>query len=618
MEGIFLELTEKQKLVTLHRDGPALVLAVPGAGKTTILLHRTLNLIKTGIDAKRILTITFSKAATNEMSKRFSKMSSNLNTNFLTIHAFSYKILLDYARVRGKNYKLIEEKKSLKNQVLKNIYISINNTYPTEDLLDMTSNEISLCKNLLLNPSSFENNFNCQTANFQKIFLSYENYKKENHYIDFDDMLTLTYKILKDDAYFKNKYRSYFDFIQLDEGQDTSYVQFLILKLLAKPKDNIFIVADDDQSIYGFRGAKPDELLKLNETYKDLKIYYMEENFRSSKNIVNISNLFIGQNQNRFKKAICTNNDWKNPVELIKLKNSLDQYEFIRDKLPKLQGSCAILYRNNLSAIGLVEFLERNNIDFNIKDNKNKFFSHFIVRDIIDIINFSNDLSNLALYQKFYYKLEGYISKRHIAYLKNKVTDNIFKELMAYPNLPPYYLKNISKLASDFKILKNMKLSKALSFIQYEMGYNKYLEENAKRLGENMNSISEYLFYISLIGENAKNIDEFIGRLKHLQFLLRKPNDSNINLFLSTIHSSKGLEFTNVFMIDLIDGNIPSKSAIDILPDDTLGLEEERRLFYVAMTRTKENLFLIYPYYRNNIKNEMSRFLIELEGCRDK
>lgn len=607
-----MKLTEKQKLATEHFKGPGLVLAVPGAGKTTMILYRILKLIDRGVDPKRILTITFSKAATINMAKRFSSLYNKKGTNFFTIHAFCYRILLDYARLRGKNYNLIEDSKGSKMKILRQIYLSVNKIYPTDEILDLAFNEISACKNLLLNPSTYENNKFCQTLNFEKIYRSYESYKESKHLIDFDDMLTLTYKLLKEDNYFREKYRAYFDFIQVDEGQDTSYVQFLILKLLTKPKNNIFIVADDDQCIYGFRGASPDELLNLKTYYKDLKIYYMNENFRSSKNIVNISNIFIGQNENRFKKTIITNNSWNTPVSLIKVKDAKDQYDFILKKLHNLTGTSAILYRNNLSAVGLVEYLERNNIDFNIKDTRNKFFTHFIIKDILDIMNFSKDLSNISLYEKFYYKLEGYISKSHIAYIKTKPTSNIFKVLMNYPGLSDYYLKNISKLAGDFKSLKAKNMYGGIDFIENQMGYFNYLEENAKRLGESINALAEYIFYIKLIAGNTQTMEEFTGRLKHLEFLLRRPKDSKANLSLSTIHSAKGLEYDNVFLIDLIEGNIPSSVAIDQLTESKDFLEEERRLFYVAMTRAKDNLFLLYPSSRNKVKNEMSRFLTDL------
>lgn len=609
-----LKLTDNQLRATNHFKGPALVLAVPGAGKTTVILYRIINLIKNGVDPRKVLTITFSKAASLDMSRRFEKLSKAKGVHFLTIHALCFRILLDFGRIKGKKFDLLEKNRGDKIRLLKDVYISINKAYPTDELLENTISEISFCKNTLLNPESFEAREECQTLNFSKIYKAYEDYKGKKHLIDFDDMLTISYKILRDDSYIRQKYRSFFEFILLDEGQDTSYVQFLILKILAKPLNNLFIVADDDQSIYAFRGASPRELFDLEKTYGDLKTYYMEENFRSSKNIVNISNSFIGQNENRFKKTVFTENGWASPATIVKVKSPADEYDFIFKQLQKLEGESAILYRNNLSAIGLVEFLERKNISFNIKDQKNKFFSHFIVRDIIDILKFAEDLSNIDLYQRFYYKLEGYISKRHIAYMKSRGGSNIFDCLFKFPDLPDYYLEKIGKLNRDFKKLKRLNLSEAIEFIEDEMGYLNYLKENSKRLGESYKALMEYLFYIKFIGKNAPSLDDFLGRLKHLEYLLQKPKSVGANLELSTIHSSKGLEYDNVFLIDLVDGNLPTKSAIDNIRENLYAFEEERRLFYVGMTRAKKNLFFLYPKYMNGEEVEISRFLSNLES----
>ncbi|MET3617477.1 DNA helicase-2/ATP-dependent DNA helicase PcrA [Peptoniphilus olsenii] len=606
-------LTENQLKAIEHFEGPAIVLAVPGAGKTTILLHRTKRLIERGVDPAQILTITFSKAQALDIKNRFSELCPKVISHFATIHAFCYRIVRDYAMKKGKTYNLIDSNVAQKYEIMRSIYRQANNAYPTEEVLETAFMEIGYCKNAMLRPTSYAKNKNCETSNFVKVFNLYEDYKNQHNLIDFDDMIIKAYYILKSDIALCNKYRNMFKFIQLDEGQDTSHSQFLVLKLLSKPNDNFLVVADDDQSIYGFRGANPHELLNLQKEYKNIKTLFMENNFRSSKNIVNTSNIFIDQNKDRYKKNIITDNSFNEPVSIIKVKEPKNQYEFIKKEIENYDGDVAVLYRNNLSSIGLVEYFERNNIKFNIKDKKTKFFSHFITRDMIDILNFSRDLSNIELYEKFYYKLIGYISRKHIDYLKKHPGKNIFNVLKEYPYLPDYYHKNINKLNSCFKRVSRSNVYDAINFIDKEMGYGNYLKENSKRFRETIESLNEYLYYLKLIAKNSASIELFLGRLKELEYILKKPKESDVKVTFSTIHSSKGLEFSKVFVIDLYEGTLPSNTSLDLLGEDESLFEEERRIFYVAMTRAKKELFLVYSHYRNGIKNDMSSFLKDLE-----
>lgn len=609
-----MELTKEQLQATKHMDGPALVLAVPGAGKTTMLLARTMNLIRQGVLASRILTITFSKASALDMEQRFNRQYGVKNVYFSTIHAFCYRILNDYGKMQGKKYLLLDSNLAKKYEMIRGLYQQINHSYCTEEKLETLLLEISYCKNTMEHPSSYAKSELCETPNFEKIVTAYETLKRRKHFIDFDDMITETLRILQQDNYLRTKYRKMFDYIQVDEGQDTSHSQFLLIQLLAKPKNNLFIVADDDQSIYGFRGASPQGILNLKQDYPQLSTYYMEENFRSTKNIVNISNFFIQKNQGRFPKQIHTNNTYAHPVHLIKFEHAEEQYGFLLKEIQQHPDKThAILFRNNLCAVGLVEFFERHHIRFNMKDRKNKFFHHFIVTDILNMLEFSKDLSQIDLYETFYYKLKGYISKKHIDFLRRHPGKNIFITLMSYPDMPEYYLRNISTLNRDFQKLARLPFKDSISFLEEQMGYDNYLTENAKRLGQTYAALTEYLYYLKLIAKEQPHLDEFIGRLKHLEYLLQKPKDTHANLTLTTMHSAKGLEFDNVFLIDLIEGTIPSSKSLEHFEKNPALYEEERRLFYVAMTRAKEKLYLLYPAKRNKYPNAESSFLLDLQ-----
>lgn len=608
-----MKLTSSQLIAVEHFKGPAIVLAVPGAGKTTMILHRIKRLIDRGVDPKNILTITFSKAQAIDIKMRYNIMFGGENVLFSTIHAFCYSIVRDYSRKSGKSLSLIDSNLKKKYEILRDIYRDVNKTYPTEERIETAISEVGYCKNMMLSPNSFAKLKRCDTDNFVKFYETYEKYKKDKNLIDFDDMINLSYEILKSDATIRKKYRDRFKFIQLDEGQDTSRSQFQVLKLLAKPDNNLFVVADDDQSIYGFRGANTEELFNLQKEYDDIATFYMEENFRSTKNIVNIANIFIAQNEKRFDKTVFTSNPFAKPVNIIKVKEPKDQYEFIEKELQKGVGDIAVLYRNNLSSIGLVEYFERRDYDFNIKDKKTKFFSHFITKDILDILNFSRDLSDIDLYEKFYFKLDGYISKKHIEYLKKNRGKNIFNILKDYPGLPSFYHKNINKLLVGFRKIARSDVYEAINYIDREMGYGNYLKENSKRFMETEASLNEYLYYLKLIAKSTKTLDLFIGRLKELEYDLLKSRNDNAKLTFSTIHSAKGLEFSRVFVVDLYEGTLPSTASIDTIGEDEELFCEERRLFYVAMTRAKKELYLMYSHYTNGRKNEISSFVTDLE-----
>jgi len=339
-----INLTEQQKKAVTNLEGPVLVLAVPGSGKTTTLLSRTAYLISHGIKPENILTVTFSKMSTKDMLERFNRIFGGVigyDVKFSTIHSLAYSI------VRGYNYKnniksiIIESDEdknwkppTTKSKLLRQINREINNTIMTEEQFEDLSSKISFVKNMMLEESEFDE-YNWSIENFKKIYDKYESIKRENSYIDYDDMLSKCLYILEKDRGILGKYQSTYTYIQVDEAQDTSKVQHKIIKLLGSNNDNVFYVADDDQSIYGFRGAYPEFLLNVRDIYKNVKIFYMEENFRSTPNIVSVCNQLIKENETRFDKNIFTNKASGQPIQILKVKNKEEQLWDIIEKLKK-------------------------------------------------------------------------------------------------------------------------------------------------------------------------------------------------------------------------------------------------------------------------------------------
>lgn len=609
---MIMELSKEQNLAVNFLKGPAFVLAVPGAGKTSILILRTHNLINMGIDPKKILTITFSKKSQIDMEKKYIELFNDKRAKFSTIHSFCFRILRYNSKLNSKPLKILEGQKISKSTILKNIYYEFNKTGVNEENLEKLLSNISYIKNLLLNPHDFAKENKNLCKNFLNIYLAYEKYKSDKGLIDFDDMLTKTYELLLKDKKILKKVQDSFSYIQIDEGQDTSLVQYKIIDLVGKPHNNIFLVADDDQSIYGFRGAKISELFKFKDK-NNPQVFMLEENYRSTKNIINASSSFIAKNKKRFDKKIIATRDYQKPVHLIKVKNRHEQFKLIASFLKG--KSNAILYRNNISAISLIEFLEKNKIPFNIKEGKNTFFNSTILFDLLNILNFSRDTGNLNLLKSFYYKIKGYISKNMINFLKYTKAPNLFEELLNYPNLPNYYKDNFHELIIDFKVLKNKKIYDALIFILNDLKYLEFLKRSSENFGMAYRDALEYLDTILYCAKNLDSLEEFLGRLRHLQYLIKKPQTSEDSVFLSTIHGAKGLEFENVFLIDLIQGNIPSSASLEALENmSSEAYEEERRLFYVGLTRAKNDLYLFYPKYYLDKEIEISEFFSEMEN----
>ena len=621
-----MNLSKDQEKAINHIDGPALILAVPGAGKTTVLIHRTINLILNHkVNPERILSITFSKASAKDMKSRFLKFFPELShstINFSTIHSFCFNLLREYAYINKTKFTLIEEEKNQLNKfnIIKKIYLDINNEYITEEKLESLLNSMGYIKNMMINTDEFLKDSKINIDNFKLIYNTYESYKKDNNLIDFDDMLTIALDILLKEKSILNRYRLKYDYFQVDEGQDVSKVQMELIKLLSFPKNNLFIVADDDQSIYGFRGAYPEGLFNFTKEYKNAQLFFMEQNYRSSKNIVSVCNNFIKGNTLRYNKNISTDNKYLEPINIIKVNSMNDQYKIIIDDIKNRDLSkCCILYRNNLSSIGLIEVLERNNIPFYMRDTKVRFFNHWLLQDIINFMIFAQDTSNLNIYENIYYKNKGYISKKQINYAK-KLNYNlcVFDRLLDFPGLSEFYKRTLRELKLDFKKLSKINPKDAIEYIEYNLEYERYLKENSIKFGYTYDSLKTTIYYLKLIASTAENLSDLLDRLKHLQYLCFNSKNNKDAITLSTIHSAKGLEFDRVYMIDLVDEDFPSTSSIEAFNKGNFHLlEEERRLFYVGMTRAKHYLSLITMKNIGDKTVNQSRFIGELEKGRN-
>lgn len=622
-----LNLNNQQKEAVTHSKGPALVLAGPGSGKTTVITSRTAYLILVlKVKPENILTMTFNKAAAIEMEKRFNNIFFDIaggKTHFSTFHSFCNLVVRDYERMKGKYLTIIEgndEFRSEKRQILKDIYININGSRINEDELEGLIGEIGIIKNKMIkNIEKFETNI----KNFAQIYKNYEEYKRENLLMDFDDMLTFAHAILQRFPNILKRYVDRYNFIQVDEGQDLSMIQFEILKLLVSSKEkNIFLVADDDQSIYRFRGAEPEYILSMEKQFNGCSFYYLSTNYRSTANIVHISSSFIKNNTRRYNKKHSTCNDYKHDPFIVKAKDQSAQYKFIVGKVEehlskKNNATLALLYRNNISSIPLAEALDRNGIDFNVKQNKVFFFNHWVVQDILAFLKFSQDQTDIDSFWRIYYKMNRYISKAMLEYAlnvgyKNSIIDGILKN----NDLETYRKMTLLNVKSEFKKLSKKKPFDALNYIEKDFNYFEYVKDYCDDTGLFYDYIYSLFGVLKVMALKCRKITDYLQRIEEVKELLENPI-SGARLTMSTIHSSKGLEYDCVMMLDMVNSELPGESAIDLFREENKAelLEEERRLFYVGITRAKEYLYLIYPNFRNGFREERTIFIDEILDC---
>ncbi|MDU2648576.1 ATP-dependent helicase [Anaerococcus vaginalis] len=589
-----MKFTSKQLQAAKHLDGPLLVLAIPGSGKTTMLLER-IKFLSKHIDSSKILNLTFSRIQANDMKKRFDSKDSN----FMTIHAFCYLIIRNYLKKYNRQVNLIEDEKIYnKYNLVGEIYKNINKKKMSKEDLNLFFQKVSFMKNSLLDISYLEN---VEISNADRIYLEYEKIKKQKHLLDFDDMQVYALKLLEDKKLLKsikNKYK----YFQLDEGQDTSLLQFKILEKIVMPENNLLVVADDDQSIYSFRASNPNYLLNFTKIYKDAKIMTLDTNYRSGEEIIKLAKNFIGQNKNRYKKDFKVNRKNPSQIKIKSFKNFSKEYAYILENIDKNENT-GILFRNNISAISLISYLLENNIDFSINSKIMDFFESKIFLDMINIINFSNDFNNVEIFSEIYYKISSYLSKDDIEKLIYKpINENIFDffENSDIENFKKDALFNIEK---KLKHLRKLDIDKKISFIHQSLSYKNYIDMLSRKYKEETVNKDIYIESLKYFTKSCENLDQVYEKIKIIEKKSKSLSENNLKL--STIHSSKGLEYDTVFVIDLIENEFPI-----ILDEENHfeRLEEERRIFYVAITRAKNSLHLLSLKNRNKKKVEPSIF----------
>ncbi|HCX65482.1 MAG TPA: ATP-dependent helicase, partial [Eubacteriaceae bacterium] len=450
--------------------------------------------------------------------------------------------------------------------------------------------------------------------NFEKIFQDYEEAKKKLRVIDFDDMLTNAYETIKNEYEISKTIRNRYGYVNVDESQDTSMLQHEMIRQLVRGHNNLFMVGDEDQSIYAFRAAYPKALLDFPKTYPKSQVLLMEKNYRSTKHIVTHSNRFIRQNKDRYEKEMFTDREKGTRIKSVVVREKNDQYLHVAKQLLQKSDNetCAVLYRNNLSGVAMAHCLKTANIPYYIKEEKSNFFHHWVIKDILYFMEFSMDLKNRSIFRKIYFKMNAYISKEMIAYVeKTDPKQNIFDCLLDNPKLFSYQKQKIREKKRQFEKMTAMPANKMIKYIVETIGYGDFLDAQGKNDKQELDPLRQRLNILQWVTDKAKTITEYKEQLASLQADMKQAKDREWPgiVSLMTVHSSKGLEYDRVYIVDLMEGIFPNSQNSDEMKESEGAMEEEIRLFYVAATRAKDSLELIGAKEMDRKKVETSRFV---------
>ncbi|WP_342399643.1 ATP-dependent helicase [Weizmannia sp. FSL W8-0676] len=612
--GIVLNAVQQEAVK--QTEGPLLLLASPGSGKTTTIIMRIGYLIEEkGVAPARIKAITFSRAAAADMKDRFRKLFPNLPpVDFSTIHSLAFELVRIFFRRAHIPFQLIEGEAGPyhKKRILRDVYKAINGERITEDQLEELQTYISYIKNKMIPPAKW-GKVATSVPEAARILKEYEAFKKQGTrqlLLDFDDMLTHANEILRRDPDLLRMYQGRYDYVLTDESQDTSMVQHAIVEKLVRRHRNLCVVADDDQSIYSWRGAEPSYLLNFNKVYPDAKILFMEQNYRSSQEVVTAANLFIKRNKHRYDKNMFTENPPAGPIRFVRLPDYKYQAKYLAQNIAASENfsEIAVLYRNNMSSIALINEFDREGIPFYLKDTDNRFFSHWVVQDILNVMRLTFTDKRADILAQVHSKLDGYITKQQMEAVKGiHNNQSVFDNLIQYAHLKDYQVQKVREVKETLREMRGMPPLDAIHVIRGRLGYEKALENMCKRLGFRKDPLIGILNTLEEIADTLSTMEEFAARLQHLAQILKtaKGNKGRNAVTLSTFHSSKGLEFEKVYMIDLVNGIIPG----DDEKEDELLMEESVRLFYVAMTRAKKSLEMVSYEKRDGTRTMDSPFV---------
>lgn len=590
-----LSLNAQQQRAVQTLDGPVLLLAVPGSGKTTVLVSRIgYMVLGCGIPPESILTMTYTVSAAQDMRQRFAslfgaEMAQRLE--FRTINGVCSRIISCYERITGRKAYTLMEQTSQQSSLIGTLYHRLTGEYATESTIKAVQTAITYVKNQMITSEQELAQVEVEgVTDFPALYHAYGQALQQQQKMDYDDQLVYARKILKLCPPVLRQFQARYRYFCVDEAQDTSKIQHAIISLLAQTSGNLFMVGDEDQSIYGFRAAYPQALLHFQESYPRAQVLYMETNYRSTQEIVSAAQGFIEKNPNRHPKHMVSTGRTGPRIRKAMVQNRASQYAYLAAVVKKAAQPIAILYRDNDSAIPLIDLFQRQQIPYRCRQVDCGFFTHRVVRDICNIIRFATQPCNGELFLDLYYKLGAGVTRLAAVEAVNRCEgegSTILEYLSQCTMLSPWSRKQCAALQSHVSYLLQQPAHRAIHRIVHYMGYGRYVEDRGGDLRK-----AEIL---EALGFQEATPMDLLARLNDLYQLMREgPNTEQESVVtLSTIHSSKGLEYPHVILMDVLDGILPKVPSVPSDHNDFDTYQEERRLFYVAMTRAQDVLWVL-------------------------
>ncbi len=647
-----IQLNQQQESAVQSVEGPVLLLAVPGSGKTTVLVTRLGYMIFCkGIAPERILTVTYTVAATKDMAERFAscfgaEMAERLE--FRTINGICARVIQYCSWKSGRTaFSLLTDEKRIA-AMLAGIYQRIEHSYPTESDLQNVRTLITFIKNRMLGEEEIRALEKDAEIQLLRIYKAYNAELREHQLMDYDDQMVYAYTMLQRFPWLREHFQQQYPYICVDEAQDTSKIQHAIIALLASRTENLFMVGDEDQSIYGFRAAYPDALLTFEQHHPGARVLLMEENFRSDASIVRAADRFIQKNTLRHEKHMQPARPKQREIREIPLANRKAQYSYLLKVAEdctaayaaELQASdqkrraavagevqesadggptvdalhadrrrtsspIAVLYRDHECALPLIDLLERNGVPYKMRNADIGFFTNRVVLDICNIIRLAENPLNTELFMQLYYKLGTYLRKQDaqsIADISQLEGLSVWDVALKHGGLNAYTKGKVRAIQTHMRNMLKESAGRAVHRIVEYMGYRAYMERSEIK--------DTKLDILRILADQEDSPRHLVDRLEELRQLLKeKSSERDCPFILSTIHASKGLEYDSVYLLDVIDGVLPAQVPKDLKKAEKAELgayEEERRLFYVGITRAKNQLYVF------TMKTQHSAFCDEL------
>lgn len=603
---------EGQTKAITHVNGPCLCIAGPGSGKTTAIVHRIQYLIEQAkIAPEHILVITFTRASAKEMEERFLALTKSTvrTVTFGTFHSVFFSILKRAYGYRGNNILLEEEKYQIIRDLIRAQHLEYEDE---EDVVASVIQEIGRMKSDMIPLDHFYSATIGETQ-FRDVYHAYEQKVTGMGKLDFDDMMVYCYELLKERKDILKILQNAYQYILVDEFQDINTIQYEITKMLAAPKNNLFIVGDDDQSIYGFRGSKPEIMLHFKNDFPSAVETVLDINYRCTRNITEGALRVIQNNEVRFAKKLQSKKDYLYPIEVHHVQNVSEENMHILQKMSEYHKKgmafrdMAIIMRTNIQARSIVHKLMEYNLPFQIRDRMPCIYDHFAVSNVLDYIRAAMGIRDRSLFLRIINKPKRYISRDLLV-----DSEFSFEHMKEQLKNKDWAIEKLEQLEYELKILAGLKPYAAVHFIRKAIGYDEYLSEYAEYRHINLEDLYDTLDELQEMAKEYKTFSAWFDgiatyREQFEEHMKNAAKEAKNGITVTTMHSAKGLEFDAVFILEGNEGITPYKKAAK---DEEL--EEERRMFYVAMTRAKSHLHIydVKSYYNREL--EPSRFLLEL------